>query len=742
MKLMMSPLKDPTTDAVTLDECRRSVLARLARVRSRLRGQLIVEGIAWALGAAVTLAALSLICDRFIRPDLTVRISLLLVATAFLVYVAIRRLYRPFSLRLDDLDLAELLERRRPGIGQQLTNVLLLPQLEKQDPSASPAMIRAAVRDDFSALERVDLQTTFDDRRRRNIWMALVSLTVPVVIFCLANPAMASLWVRRWFAGAEIRWPQRTYLSVTGLGDGDRIRIPRGEAHLLQVDAQPAFSQVNGFWQLGGRGEPLLIEGRERPHSTTPDSVLLKLVHADGSSRQGTFSHYSDGQFRYELPPLFESAEITVTGGDDWFGPLKIEPIDRPAVGKLTIDALTPGRSEPESIRADDAQRQLLFLPGTQLDMSLQSSQPLKSAMAVLSGTETKLQLHHVSGNDYTLKHELKEPVTFEFQLQGESGLDSKPYFLTFGILNDRPPRLTLRSTGVGRRITPVARIPLHLRAIDDFGVADISLELEETHVADAKPVTATHSLMKEHFESVEGNRQPLDVGREPVVGIGEYSLSPGTTVRIRGRASDACVLGVQSAESRWLAFQVVTPDELFYEILSRQREQRARFSKALDVAKSQVDALSKMAGPVDAGLIVRAHQAMTRQVWQVAGQLDATHLEMTLNDLGTPAGRDLLQTSVIQPVRDLHDRPLAELLKKLSSMVVGDKIDEDRREASIEAQTETVQLMQQILDRMSQWESFVDVVNQLRHVINSETKIWESTEQMQKKQIKDVFDE
>ena len=49
---------------------------------------------------------------------------------------------------------------------------------------------------------------------------------------------------------------------------------------------------------------------------------------------------------------------------------------------------------------------------------------------------------------------------------------------------------------------------------------------------------------------------------------------------------------------------------------------------------------------------------------------------------------------------------------------------------------------MQRILDQMSQWESFVDVVNQLRHVITAQENIRQSTEQTQKKQIKGVFDD
>lgn len=737
----MNPVDDTTT-ARFLAECRQSVQDRLARVRWRLRGQLLVEGVAWVLVAAVTLAAVTLICDRLTRPEWMVRATLLILSLAAIIYVAVRRLYQPISLRLNDLDLAELLERRQRGTGQLLTNVLLLPQLRQTDPSASPAMIQAAVRDDFAALQRIDLNATFDEKRRRNYVMLLIGALIPLITFLVASPATASLWARRWFVGAEIRWPQKTYLNIIGLGDAKNLRVPRGEAYLLQLNSQPEFEPGEGYWKLNGRGQTLIIESRQRPVSTQPDAVSLRLILPDSSQRNGTFVHYSGGQFRYELPPLFEPAEFTVTGGDDWFGPIRIEPIDRPSVEQLIITAHTPGRSEPEIIKAGDAEKQLLFLPSTRLELDIHTTQPLTSANIAISGTDEKHALVKLADKHYRFAWEMKEPVTFEAQLQSENGLESKPYFLTLGILNDRPPRLTLRSSGVGRRITPVARVPLVLRAMDDFGIANLSLELEESHLVDAKPVTTSREPLKENYESSGASNLPLDVNRETTIRLGEYSLNPGTTVRIRGKAADACALGVQLAESRWLSFQVVTADELFYEILTRQREQRSRFAKALETAKDQKDSLVKMASSGDAGQSIRTHQAITRQVWQVAVQLDATLQEMVLNELGTEASRDLLQTTVITPLREFHDRAIPEQLKKLSSTVLGDKINEEAREAAIEGQVDLIQQMQRILDKMSQWESFVDVVNQLRHVIQSQTLIRESTEQMQKQQLKDVFEE
>jgi len=738
----MSP-SQPTSSTLALGDCRREVQNRLARVRRRLRAQLLVEGIAWGVGTAVFLTALSLALDRLVRPELTVRLMLLALGGAAFVGVAIYRLRGPVTLELDDLDLAELLERRQRGIGQRLTTVLQLPHLLEQDPSASPAMIRAAVEENFAALQKIDLQSTFNAGRRRNVWLLLAGLVVLVVAFCVVDPATAGLWARRWFGAANVRWPQKTYLAVTGLGDANRLQVPRGESVLFQVDANPEFTPAAGAWRLSGRGEPLVVEGSVPPTSALPDKVSIRLVMSDGTHRLGAFTHYAAGQFRYELPPLAEPAEITVTGGDDWFGPLRIEPIDRPAIESLTFVARSPGRSEAETFRADDAEKQLLFLPTTELELQLVGTQALASAKVVVSGTESAPELSREDDRRYRMSWQMKEPVTFEFQLISQNGgLNSKPHFLTIGLLNDRAPRLTLRSSGVGRRVTPVARIPLHLRVIDDFGVAELSLDLEETRIIDSKPTSATHHPLEEKFAADADEKRSPDVEREPTVALAEYALIPGATVRVRGKAADACVLGTQTAESRWLSFQVVSAEELFYEILTRQREQRARFAKALETARGQHDALRLLTAANEAGPLVRVHQALTRQVWQVAGQLNGTLQEMTLNELGSPTARELLEKSIIKPLRDLHEGPLAELRGKLEALTTGPTIDDERRELALAAQAQANDEMKRILDQMAQWESFVDVVNQLRHVITAQDQIRQSTEQTQKQQIKDVFDD
>ena len=75
----------------------------------------------------------------------------------------------------------------------------------------------------------------------------------------------------------------------------------------------------------------------------------------------------------------------------------------------------------------------------------------------------------------YTMRllAEERRAGTLEILLtSAETGLASRPAFLSVGLLRDREPRVTLRALGVGGHVTPVATVPMTLAATDDFGLA------------------------------------------------------------------------------------------------------------------------------------------------------------------------------------------------------------------------------------------------------------------------------
>jgi hypothetical protein len=462
---------------------------------------------------------------------------------------------------------------------------------------------------------------------------------------------------------------------------------------------------------------------------------------ADGSRKQGNLMHYEGGLFRYELPPINQPATFTVRGDDDWLEPVEIVPVDRPSVKNLTLTAWIPGRNEPEVHKAGAEDGQLLFLPTTKLRLEFESDQPLDKAELVAHGIAPPA-LESIDDLHYRAEWTMKDPLTLEFQLVSRRGsLESKPSFLTIGLLHDRAPRVTIRATGVGRRVTAFARIPLVVRAVDDFGVAKLDVELEKVQVEGSKVNTTQQEAFVEKFTE-SGMALPTDIESQPVIKLLEYKLVPGNTVRLRGRADDAFVLGTQNGQSRWLPFVVVTPEELFYEILTRQRAQRAKFAKTLEMAKGQLKAMQELTSLDEASGLPRVHQVTARQVWQIAGDLDATLQEMINNELGSEQARDLLRQSIIEPMRAMHGGMLGKVQQNLQALLSKQELSEEQLAPLVESQQQAVDEMQRIYNQMSQWESFIDVVNQLRNVIKSENTLLETTNKIIEERLKGLFEE
>ena len=115
-------------------------------------------------------------------------------------------------------------------------------------------------------------------------------------------PDAARLSLARWLLGSTERWPQRTYLTVTGLGDGDRLLAPRDEPFALEVRADLPLLEPRGDrldrrragasrWRCGRkpespaspadgpapradrrRGRPRRGDGRDRPRRASATS--------------------------------------------------------------------------------------------------------------------------------------------------------------------------------------------------------------------------------------------------------------------------------------------------------------------------------------------------------------------------------------------------------------------------------------------------------------------------------------
>jgi hypothetical protein len=734
----------PTLESLRSEQ--RNLREQLARLRGRLNLQLILEFAVDTVIGLVATAAVLVFLDWWLRFGPSVRFILMLSGvTGVLLLLGARAARRWQSGRLDELSLAMTLDRHRPGTGQQIVDVLQLPDLLSQSPSStSPAMVRLAVRRACEALAASDWRLLWN-RKRTAIHGAvlLAGLMIPVVFAWLA-PHAARLSMARWLLVSTERWPQRTYLTVMGLGADGRLLAPRDERFLMEVRSDlPLIESSGGKWIVHGRGQPLALKWK--PESPAmPKSVTVQERTAEGKPRNGVMSEAEPARFRYEFPPTAKSSTFELTGGDDWLGPITMERVDRPALAETRVRVREPGATYDGFREVEDSHQHLVFLPDTVVELTLVGTEPISDIrLKFQSGNPPEPK--RIDARTFTSQWTLREATTLEILLKSaKSGLESRPAFLSIGLLNDRDPRVTLRAVGVSSHVTAVATIPLTMGATDDFGLAALRLQIDRTLHTDEKdkPETlAKHATVR--LPLVEDKDHPvLDHQVRHDLFLQTDPPKVGTLIRIVAEADDRCARGVQTGRSSALQFQVVAPEEMFYEILLRQRAERAKFIGVLDLMEKQTPVLAGKPTAEEFVQVMRAQHSAGRQLEQIGNRVADTLQEMKLNQVGSPKSQRLLQDGVIEPMRALTAGPMNELRTVLQALSGTGSSPSANLEAARRLHDQVVARMRGILDQMSQWESFVDVVNQVAEVIRMQHEILNATEKARESRTKEIFDE
>jgi len=220
----------------------------------------------------------------------------------------------------------------------------------------------------------------------------------------------------------------------------------------------------------------------------------------------------------------------------------------------------------------------------------------------------------------------------------------------------------------------------------------------------------------------------PLDDGIEHVEAI-ERSLA-AAAVAHSGHEE-------QPAPLREWAFRVVSAEELFRDILLRQQQERIRYRKLVEAADKIRDQLAS-APNIDAyTLAARSHRNIQRESIRIARSLSDSVTEMRLNALGGPEAYELMEKSIVEPLKKLDADYMNAQRDALDALVGGDSA---ALAATLTRQDNINGKMKEILKQMSQWDSFVDVLNQLNEIIKLQTGVKDSTEKLKKQEDDALF--
>ncbi len=319
-------------------------------------------------------AAVLVFLDWWFRFGVAVRILLLILSVAAVAaFLGVRAVRRWRSSRLDELSLAMTLDRFRPGVGQQIADVLQLPDLLGEPAaSASPAMVRLAVRPRVRRAGRVGLAVALEPQADGHARRGFVAGPArPRGVRQWSAPDAARLSVARWLLGSSERWPQRTYLTVMGLDDRGRLLVPRDEPFLLEVRSDLPMVEPSGDrWIVRGRGEPLVL--RRKPASPTkPPAVVVRERTAEEVPARGRWSDVGPAQFRYEFPAVVIVVDLRADRRRRLARPDRARA-RRPAVAGRDPAARPGARGDLQGFRdVEDPRQHLVFLPDTEVELTL-----------------------------------------------------------------------------------------------------------------------------------------------------------------------------------------------------------------------------------------------------------------------------------------------------------------------------------------------------------------------------------
>ena len=316
----------------------------------------------------------------------------------------------------------------------------------------SPAMVDRAVRRRHEMLAGTDFRDTLDRRRLRKMLALLaVALVIPAALIG-RFPEMTGLWARRMFLASHEPWPQNTYLQVADEQDG-RIRVPRGEPYVLRASA--------------------------REGSVAPQRIFLTIRGADKTSV--LMKQFGENDFRHDFAVVDQPLGLEFEGGDDDYGPVLLDPVDRPKIVGLELIAKHPRQAVAEKHDFNGGDADLSFLVKTRLSLQIAANVPLSTLhLRPLSKHPQPEDLRRIDAAHYAVDWVQDGSAKFNLELvAADSGLVSLPVPVSIALKVDQPPRISMSFSGVRQRVTPQAKIPLSIDARDDYGLASVGLTIK-----------------------------------------------------------------------------------------------------------------------------------------------------------------------------------------------------------------------------------------------------------------------
>ncbi len=693
-----------------------AVTSRLRAVAQRLRGYVLLEGIAWAIGFLFAAVAIQFTLDYGTRGlQWSMRATLLALILGGAVWILWRHVISPLRVRVGLAETANLIERRFPELSSLLVSAVRfsLGDLGSEETN-SPALVASVVSSAGPRVRNLDFNTVLDPRRSQRAALVAAGALVITLIATLAKPEIARLWFARNVLLQDVDWPRQTHLIVD---------LPHGEL-------------------VGARGDDLTVQAYA--DGVQPREVEIVFTTASGErGRETMITVGSEGayRYRYTFKNTQEDFVFHLEGGDDETKDYSARLLERPRVEWSQFGIVPPVYARLEAFTLRDGERAAQVLPGSEVTFTIATNKPVAQA-SLMAGNKT-IAPAILEDDRRVVAISPRDTQTYHFALVDEFGLEDKqPVRFAVRVIKDEPPRVRMKLPGVGEMVTPEAILPIEVEFADTYGLASAELVFQVTR-EDAREGSIPLTTFRPYLTTFSASH---------IWSVASEAVTPGDRLTLFARATDFDdVSGPNSAESPPISARVVTRDELLAELARREQEFRMDFERLIDAQEQLRSRLLTLIGlsmaeggseefAATIATLERRQRSIAGSVNVVRQQVEQVLTEHRINQTATQTVEERLGQGIAEPLGRLTTRDLPEAsdtIRRWSHDPDGEvEISVDPQQVAILSQ------MRGILANMLQWEGYQEAVNMLRDILRLQNELRTETKDTAQQQGGGVFDD
>lgn len=767
----------------------------LSDLRQRIRRYITIDSLLAVVAVLTVTFWLGLLLDwgpvRLGGTEMprSARAVLLGIAGLALGYVAIRIFGSRISAKLPDDSLALLLERQHPELAGRLITAVQLNRPRQTGDVYSSHLLQRVYAEALVASEKVDVRKVFRWQPITSKLWVVCPLVLALILLAIASPETVKQAAERLFLISDAPWPRKADLRMVGIevprvsaleqSSGETVRMLEFDNRVVQV-AKGGAATLRIEAVAEGAIVPEVCTVYYRTSGGLRGQVNMRRV---GRVREGIQAFALDGP---PLAGITEDIELDIRGLDDRLDGYRIVAVDPPNITSLEVEAKYPPYLRSEGVGdAPDLvstyQPGLRLREGTSVRLIGHSINPIVSVESAITEGDQPTEVVQVDvqedGHTFAISiPDVRQPISVVIVPMDENEITApSPYRYFLGVISDSPPNVQLRLLGIGNLVTPQVRIPFSGKASDDYGVEELRIQLapvgESVEPVASMQVTTDRDRV---FKGVIDVRDLTDQSKLPVP-------EPGAVFNIYGEARDGYSLGPPHlTRTDLLRLEVVTAEDLLAALERRELGLRSRLEQTISEMRNLRESLDLLrregwpttpTGPAESSstaiTLVRQNANVTAQErpdqWLelkiqqaglqttksaeelrgIATSIDDILMEMVNNRVDSPDRSERIASGVRDPLQMIVEGDLAELRQQIDGLIpLIDKPKAGRISAggAVQAAERVLLALESVLEKMLDLESYNEVLDLVRGLIDQQGELIEATEEQRKKALQDLF--